>query len=109
MSVVGRLLVLLAVLLMPLGMEPAAASEPSINHHATIAGTATKHCPGQSTNHGHIDGLAMCSMACASALPAQELVRDEAPLQGHQLVMPVKADTLRGIHPDIATPPPKRA
>jgi hypothetical protein len=105
MGIVGRLLVLLAVLLMPLGMEPASAA----NHHATMAGVAMEHCPDQSSKHQHNDGLATCSMACASALPAQELARDDTLLRDHQLVAPLPVHTLHGVQPEIATPPPKRA
>lgn len=105
MGIVGRLLVLFAVLLMPLGMEPASAAD----HHMTMAGTAMKHCPDQPSKHQHNDGLAMCSMACASALPAQELVRDETSVRRHQLVIPMAGRALHGIQLEIATPPPKLA
>ena len=105
MGVVGRLLVLFAVLLMPLGMEPASAAD----HHMTMASTAMKHCPDQSGKHQHNDGLAMCSMACASALPAQELVRDETPIRRPQPVIPMTRPALHGIQLEIATPPPKLA
>ena len=103
MGIVGRLLVLLAVLLMPLGMEPASAA----NHHATMAGMAMEHCPDPLNKHQQNDGLAMCSMACASALPAQELVRGETPVGRPQLAMPMASHVLHGLHPETATPPPK--
>jgi len=105
MGIVGRLLVLFAVLLMQLGMEPAFAAD----HHSMVAGTTMEHCPDQTSNHQHNDGLAMCSMACASALPAQELVRDETPIRRPQLVIPMAGHVLHGIHPETATPPPKLA
>jgi len=105
MGIVGRLLVLFAVLLMPLGMEPASAA----NHHATITGMAMEHCPDPLSNHQHDGGLAMCSMACASALPAQLVVRDETPIRHPQLVLPMASRVLHGLHPDTATPPPKLA
>jgi hypothetical protein len=108
MALIGRLLALLSVLLMPLGMEAAAASAPAIGHYAMV-GTAMEHCPDQSSKHEHNDGLAMCSMACASALPAQDLVRDDTILRSHQLVLPITEQTLHGLHPDTATPPPKRS
>lgn len=107
MSVVGRLLLLLAVLLMPLGMAPAAASASPVGHHQMMAGMGMEHCPDRSNKHDEDKGLAMCSMACASALPAQELARDEIPLRRHQHLIPMVAHTLRGILPEIATPPPK--
>jgi hypothetical protein len=105
MGIVGRLLVLFAVLLMPLGMEPAAAA----NHYATMTGAAMEHCPGQSGNRQHNDGLAMCSMPCASALPAQEMVSHAMPIRSPQLVIPMAGHALHGIQPEIATPPPKLA
>lgn len=108
MGIVGRLLILLAVLLMPLGMEPAAAA-PAFGHHRMMAGTAMEHCPDQSSKHQHAKGLAMCSMVCASTLPAQDSVRDETVLRAPQLVMPMTETVLHGRRPDIATPPPKLA
>ena len=105
MGIVGRLLVLLAALLMPLGMEPSRAAD----HHTTMVGIAMEHCPDQSSKHQHNDGLASCSMACAAALPAQELVRDEMPIRSPQLVIPLTGHTLHGIQPEFATPPPKLA
>ncbi|WP_344700360.1 hypothetical protein [Sphingomonas limnosediminicola] len=109
MSILGRLLVLLAVLLMPVGMQPAAASAPVAHLHTMMAGTPTGQCPAQSNGHRHNDGLATCSMVCGSTLPAQELARDETHFKDHQLVSPVPAQTLHGILLEIATPPPKLA
>ena len=109
MGIFGRLLVLRAVLLMPLGMQSAAASAAAHGHHAMMAGTPMGHCPDQSSDHQHNNGLATCSMVCASTLPAQELARDDTLLRDHQLVAPVPAQTLHGILLEIATPPPKLA
>ena len=109
MGIIGRLLVLFAVLLMPVGMQSAATSAPHSDHHAMMAGTPRGHCPEQSSGHQHNDGLATCSMVCASTLPAQELARDETLVRDHQLVAPVPAQTLHGILLEIATPPPKLA
>lgn len=105
MGIVGRLLVLFAVLFMPFSMEPASAAD----HHAMMVGMTMQHCPDQSGKHQRNDGLATCTMACASALPAQELLRDETTIRLHQLVMPIAEQTLHGIRPEIATPPPKLA
>ena len=105
MSVIGKLLVLFAVLLMPLGMHPAFAA----GHHTMVAGTAMEHCPDQSSKHQHNDGLAMCSMACASALPAQELVRNQTLIRRPQLVIALAGHVLHGLQPETATPPPKLA
>jgi len=109
MSMLGRLLVLLAVLLMPLGMQSAAASPTPSDHHAMMTETPMGHCPDQSGGHQHQDGLATCSMVCASTLPAQDWARDDTSLREHQLVVPVPARTLHGVLLEIATPPPKPA
>jgi hypothetical protein len=109
MGALWKLVVLIAVLLMPLGMQPAAASAAPIDHHAAIAGMVMEHCPDQPNKHDRNDGLAMCSMACASALPAQEMTRAETLQRDHQLAIPAMADALHGILPEIATPPPKFA
>jgi len=109
MGMLGRLLVVLAVLLMPVGMRSAAASPLPSDHHAMMTGTPMGHCPQQPVGHQHQDGLATCSMVCASTLPAQDWARDDTTLRDHQLVAPVPARTLHGILPEIATPPPKLA
>lgn len=100
-----RLLALVTALLMPLGMEPA----PAADHHITMAGMAMQHCPDQSSKRQHHDGLATCSMVCASVLPAQEQVRDEPPIRRPEPVIPMTGHMLHGIHPEIATPPPRLA
>lgn len=106
MRALWKLMVLIAVLLMPLGMQPAVAFATITHGHDMAASMPMEHCPDQ-TKHEHNDGFATCSMACASALPAQPLVRDEAPTPDHQLVRPVAANTLHGLHPEVPAPPPK--
>lgn len=108
-TIISRLLLLVAVLLMPFGMAPAAASASPVDRHATMAAMATEHCPDQSGKHEKGRGFAMCSMACASALPAQELAREELPLRHHQHATPMMTRALRGVPPEIATPPPRHA
>jgi hypothetical protein len=105
MALIGRLLLLLAVLLMPLGMTPAAAAE----HHMTMASAPADHCPDQESQHRHDDGLAMCSMACASALPAQNIAQDDTIVRPRDLPIPGVGHRLHGILLEIATPPPKLA
>jgi hypothetical protein len=102
-SILGRLLVLLAVVLMPLGMQPAAASAPASDHHGMMAGKSAGHCPDRSSWHEL--GAGTCSIACA--LPAQEFARDDRLVRDHELVAPVLAQTLHGVLLEIATPPPK--
>ena len=109
MGILGRLLALLAMLLLPFGMQSAAASAPATDHHGMLAGKPMGHCPDQSSGREHSAGMATCSMACASTLPAQEVARDDTFVRDHQLVAPVLAQTLHGVLLEIATPPPKAA
>ena len=106
MRTVWKLVVLIAVLLMPLGMQPAAASATMVHGDGVSASMPMEHCPGQ-PKHEQSHGFATCSMACASALPAQRLVRDDAPTVDRQLVMPMAVQTLQGVHPKGPAPPPK--
>jgi hypothetical protein len=100
-----KLLALFAVLLLPLGMAPAAASA---THH-DMAPMPMPHCPEQGSNHHSKAAFAECTMACSAALPA--LDRSEAqPLPiSRERVRPALAQHLTDLHPDIATPPPKHA
>lgn len=107
MRTVLKVVVLIAVLLMPLGMQPAASANMA-HRHGMAALTSMEHCPDQSKQQ-HNDGFATCSMACASALPAQQVVHDEAPALWHDLVRPTAAQTLHGLHPEVPAPPPKLA
>ena len=105
-SSVLRLFLLIAVLLMPLGMQPGAASATMAHGHGTAASMPMGNCPDQ-PKHEHNEGFATCSMACASALPAQQLVRDDAPILDHYPVRPMAMQTLHGLHPEAPAPPPK--
>jgi hypothetical protein len=105
MAMVWRFVVLFAVLLMPFGMQPAAAA-PVMHHHASMP---TQHCPDQDSRHGSKGAFAECTMVCSAALPAADLARDEPSLI---VCAPAEAQAVRqlhGLHPDIATPPPKRS
>jgi hypothetical protein len=102
----SRLLLLIAVLLMPLGMAPAPASAPD---HSMIAGMPMGHCPDQGSRNDAKQGVHECTMACAAALPATE-ARDDAPLLiVCEPILPDAAERLHGLHPETATPPPKRS
>jgi hypothetical protein len=101
---IAKLLILVAVLLMPIGMAPAVASA---THHA--AGVAMQHCPEPAPNHGMKGGLGECTAACAAALPAADLSPQAPPRFVCEPVLPAGAEPLRGVHPDTATPPPKRS
>jgi hypothetical protein len=99
----ARMLLLFAVLLMPLGMSPAAAAPV---HHETAAGMPS-HCPDQLPGHEKRAGIAECTMACAAALPAVQAPAAEAPALRAEPPRFAAADPLHGLHPETATPPPK--
>lgn len=101
-----KLLALLAVLLMPLGMTAAPAAAPNHHHGASMP---MQHCPQQGPKQGAKAGFVECTMACSAALPANDLQRD-----GRLFVACVPEQAaivkhLHGLHPDTATPPPKRS
>ena len=102
----ARLVLLIAVLLMPLGMTPAAAA---VQEHSAMASMPMDHCDDKAPSRHMKGGIADCAMACSAALPAAELVRDELPLSTCASVLPVVAHALHGLHPETATPPPKLA
>ena len=103
--VVAKLLVLFAVLLMPLGMAPVQASA----QRGMSATMPMQHCPEQRSKHHSNGAFAECTMACSSALPAQDCVQQEPDAFHQSPVAPAAVVVLDGLHPDIATPPPKRA
>jgi hypothetical protein len=103
MEPIGRLLLLLAVLLMPLGMTPATAAD----HHMTMASAGDDHCPDRQSQHRHRDGPAMCSMACASALPAEDIAQADTIIASRDVLIPVVGRRLHGVLLEIATPPPR--
>jgi hypothetical protein len=104
--VVWRLLALLAVLLMPLGMQTAAAAPA--DHHAPNARMSMDHCPERSGSHGEKQGLITCSILCAAALPSQDMPhRGLGPAADRAVILP--SPVLQGIRPETVTPPPKRA
>lgn len=101
-----RVIMLLAVLLMPLGMAaPAVASAAA--HHGAASGMPMEHCPEQGSNTDTAGGLDRCTMTCSAALP----VLDAPP--AHALLISSVPDDLplgpelASIAQDIATPPPK--
>ena len=101
----ARLVLLIAVLLMPLGMAPAAAT--ATHEHADMASMPMGHCDEKAPSHHMKGGIADCAMACSAALPAAELVRDEPPLPACSPAPRVAEQALHGLHPETATPPPK--
>ena len=106
MLLLSRLLVLVAVLLMPLGMAPASAS---MAHDQMMAGMPMGHCPDQAPRHDGKSAFGECTMACAAALPAIDRRSDEPDLIVREPVQSVAVQRLHGLHPETATPPPKTA
>jgi len=102
----ARLLVVVAVLLMPLGM--ATGAPPAHEAHGAT-GMAMEHCPDQAPKPDAKGALAGCTMACSSALPAAEMVPAIAWPIHLASVHPAPIASLQGIDPDTATPPPKRS
>jgi hypothetical protein len=109
-SAIAKFLIMLAVLVMPFGMAPAAAAHPSQDAMAMHAGMAMQHCPEPSSDQHQPKGaMAACTMACASALPAMDLVRSE-PLDPRAAPAIASVDSgIDGLHPETATPPPRSA
>jgi hypothetical protein len=103
-SILLRLVTLVAVMLMPLGM----AAAPAAAHHST-ASAAMPHCPDRpASDHGK-GGMAECTMMCSSALPAIDQAPAGPAIIARTPLAPSLVMLLRGILPDIATPPPKRS
>jgi hypothetical protein len=100
---VAKLLLLMAVLLMPLGMTaPAAARQ----HHGSSATMPMEHCPDEGIPDAK-GGIAQCTMACAAALPAMDASAGEALTIVCTPELPAAVQRLHGVQPDTATPPPK--
>jgi hypothetical protein len=101
----ARFALLIAVLLMPFGMAPAAAAPK----HAMAMGMPMGHCPDQSPHHDMKGGIAECTMACAGALPAADLADHQPLLITSKPIVFTAAQRLDGLHPETATPPPKHS
>ena len=105
-NILARLVLVLAVLLMPLGMTPAAASGPA--HHSS-ASMPMGHCDQEAPRQHGDKGISECMMACSVALPAAAPARDAPAVIVCLPAEPAAAEILRGLEPDPATPPPKRS
>jgi adenosylmethionine-8-amino-7-oxononanoate aminotransferase len=105
MRALVKLLALFAVLLLPLGMTPAAATA---THHP-MASMPMQHCPEQGSGHQSKTAFAACTMACSAALPALDRCAAQPLTVARERVRPSLAQQLSDLHPDIATPPPKRS
>jgi len=102
---ITRLLVLVAVLLMPIDMAAAGATPL---RHSDSAEMPMGHCPDNTPMSRGKAGIVECTMACSAALPAADVAAD-APIEiVCQRLQPSIAQRLDGLHPETATPPPKR-
>jgi hypothetical protein len=100
-----RLIAFVAVLLMPLGMSAA----PAAAHAMPSASMPMQHCPGQPANNDGKPGIPQCMMVCSAALPAANAPAAERHILVCLPEQPARADVLRGLHPETATPPPRRS
>ncbi len=103
-AILTKLLLVVALLLMPLAMAPAAAEV----HHGRAA-AAMADCDRHAPTHHPKSGLAECTMACSAALPASDVLRDEPPLIPALPVERAAAQIFDGLRPETATPPPRTA
>lgn len=105
-TLMAKLILLLAVLIMPFGMAPGQAVA---FHHAAVAEMPAGHCPDQAPDQNRKGSFAECTMACAASLPAVDILLAEAVTIVCEPVLPAVTERLRGLHPDTETPPPKRS
>jgi hypothetical protein len=105
MRLLSRLALLIALMLMPFGMAPSPASP---TQDPMMADMAMGHCPDQGSHNGKY-GFAECTMACAAALPAIDASREALLPVSSDPVLPAAAQRLHGLHPETATPPPRRS
>ena len=103
MRTLVKLLALLAVMLLPLGMAPAAATAA----HHDMASMPMQHCPEQDSGHQPKAAFAVCTMACSAALPAFDRCEAQPVPSPPERMRPELARHLSDLHPDIVTPPPK--
>jgi hypothetical protein len=103
-SLFAWLVLLMSVQLMPLGMaaEPASATNA---HHAAMP---MRHCPEQAPTHRQ-EGFAACTMVCSAALASVDAALPQPLRITCVPELPSAAERLRGLHPETATPPPRRS
>ena len=103
-TMIARLTLLVAVLLMPFGMSAAPARAPD---HRMAADMPMRHCPDQAPAHDMKGGIGDCAMACAAALPAVDAGAGDSPPIVSEPIRSSAAQQLHGVHPETATPPPR--
>jgi hypothetical protein len=105
-----RILLMLALLLMPLAMAGQGHAVAALPHHQ-MAASAQEDChqgKQEQQDERRTDGLAQCMMACA-ALPAMQAPdAGEAETPRLSLYAPPVA-AMRGLAPEATTPPPRTA
>ena len=106
MALAWKLLILIAVVLMPLAMRAAPASA-SVHHQG--ASMPMQRCPEQGSRHESKGSFAECTMACASALPAADREQEQRIAFTASIMTEVPTKALHGLQPETATPPPKGA
>jgi hypothetical protein len=99
----ARLVLLIAVLLLPFSMTAA----PAAPHAMSSASMSTSRCPDAPSGHHGKPGIAECTMICSSALAAHESSIEEAPTVISAPPEPVLVRALHGILLETSTPPPK--
>lgn len=99
-----RLFTLIALVLLPFGMNASMAAAPS--DHAPVA--MTQHCGehGSKTADKTAKQLVECTVACSALLAAETIFAEPPPtVRLPPAQLPVELVT--GFQPDTATPPPK--
>lgn len=102
---IAKLILLVAVLLMPVGMTAA----PAAAHAMPSASMPMQHCPDRPASNDRNAGIPQCMMVCSAALPATDAPATEPHILVCLPEQPARADVLRGLHPETATPPPKHS
>jgi len=103
-TLMAKLVLLVAVLLMPLAMASATANA---SHQETALGTAMGHCVDQRQRDQSNRGISECTTACATSLAATGTAVMAPIVTVELLAPPVTTHPLQGLHPEIATPPPR--
>jgi hypothetical protein len=108
MARLWNLIAVVALMLMPFVMQPAAAA-PVQHHQATSAEGPAEHCPDERSMPESNGKFAVCAMICSAALPAADVPQAQRTLIVCQPAAPGLAQRLTDHDPEIATPPPRRS
>ena len=101
------ILLALAVLLAPAATGAAMAAMPFHNMQMMVAG----HCqspPASTAHHDKMDGKSCCIAMCAAVADAPATPSEKLP-QRQQVPEFGLTKSYRGLHTEIATPPPRRS